>query len=161
MTAQTMDKTVETVKNQTEGMFKHATETFKSVMDAGIRFQQDAFKCMSEMMSRTDSCENLTTRIESVAADTINLVRKNAEQAQKAFDEGCKTGLEVIRKSFDTGNGHGSKDAMTYTRDVWQNAFDAMRNNLETASRTSAQCIENWSSFMSKTMTVAEKKAGK
>ncbi len=161
MTAQTMDKTVETVKNQTEGMFKHATETFKSAMDAGIRFQQDAFQCMSEMTSRTDSIENVTARLEGITSDSINLVRKNAEQAQKAFDEGCKNGLEVIRKTLDTGNGHGNKDAMSYTRDVWQNAFDAMRSNLETASRVSAQCIENCSSFMSKAMTVAEKKAGK
>ena len=157
MTAQT----VENVKNQTENMFKQATETFKSAMDAGLRFQQDAFKCMSEVMARGESFDDVKQRLETVAADSVNLIRKNAEQAQKAFDDGCKSGLDVIRKSFDSGNGHGPKDAVTYTRDVWQNAFDSMRCNLDTASRASAQCIENWSSFFGKSMSFSEKKAGK
>lgn len=157
MTAQT----VENVKNQTETMFKQATDTFKSAMDTGVRFQQDAFKCMSEVMARGESCDDVKHRLESVATDSVNLIRKNAEQAQKVFDEGCKSGLEVIKKTLDSGNGNGPKDAVTYTRDVWQNAFDSMRCNLDTASRASAQCIENWSSFFGKSMSFGEKKAAK
>ncbi|RIK62168.1 MAG: hypothetical protein DCC65_17895 [Planctomycetota bacterium] len=158
---QTVEKTVENVKNQTEGMFKQASETFKSAMDTGIRFQQDAFKCMSEYVGRGETFEDARCRMETVAADSINLIRKNAEQAQKAFDEGCKNGIELIRKAFDSGNGHGTKDMMTYARDVWQNAFDAMRGNIETASRTSTVCIENWSTFFTRSMNFGEKKAGK
>lgn len=158
---QTVEKTVENVKNQTEGMFKQANETFKSAMDTGVRFQQDAFKCMSEFVGRGETFEDARSRMENVASDSINLIRKNAEQAQKSFDDGCKNGLDVIRKAFDSGNGQGTKDLMTYTRDVWQNAFDAMRGNIETASRASTLCIENWSAFFTRNMNVCEKKAGK
>lgn len=154
-------QTVENVKNQTENMFKQATETFKSAMDTGLRFQQDAFKCMSEMMTRSEPFGDIRNRMDTVATDSVNLVRKNAEQAQKVFDEGCKTGLSVIHKALESGNGHGNKDFMVYTRDMWQNAFDAMRTNLDAASRASAACIENWSSFFSQAMTCGEKKGGK
>lgn len=158
---QTVEKTVENVKSQTETMFKQANETFKSAMDTSLRFQQDAFKCMSEVVGRGENLEDVRSRMENVAVDSINIIRKNAEQAQKAFDEGCKNGLDVIHKAFDSGNGSGNKDMMTYTRDVWQNAFDAMRGNIETASRASAACIENWSAFLTRSMSFGEKKAGK
>ncbi len=149
-------------KPETCDYFRQAADTFKSAMDSSIKFQQDAFKAVTDIFGRGESFEDCRGRIESVATDSLNLVRKNAEQSQKMFDEGCRSGLEVLRKGFsacETGNGHGNKDAIERTREVWQSAFDAMKTNLDTAAKTSAQTIENCSSFLTKTMAVGEKKA--
>ncbi len=155
-----------TTTNKTESceFFRQASDTFKSAMESGIKFQQDAFKAVSDVFNRGESAEDCQRRIETVATDSINLIRKNAEQSQKMFDEGCRTGLETIRKGFgacEMGNGHSNKDMMDRTREVWQTAFDAMKTNLDTAAKASAQTIENWSSFFTKTMAVGEKKAAK
>lgn len=152
--------------NKTESceFFRQASDTFKSAMESGIKFQQDAFKAVTDVIGHNESLEDCCHRIESVATDSINLIRKNAEQSQKMFDEGCRTGLETIRKGFnacESGNGHGNKDVMDRTREVWQTAFDAMKTNLDAAAKASAQTIENWSSFFTKTMSVGEKKAAK
>lgn len=152
--------------NKTEpcDFFRQAADTFKSAMESGIKFQQDAFKAVTDVYGQNESFEDGRHRIETVATDSINLIRKNSEQSQKMFDEGCRSGLETIRKSFgalECGNGHSNKDAIDRTREVWQSAFDAMKTNLDTAAKTSAQTIENWSAFLTKTMTVGEKKAAK
>ena len=158
MTQQTAPKT------ETGDYFRQATDTFKSAMDSGIKFHQDAFKAMNDAFGRGESMDDCRDRIETVATDSVNLIRKNAEQSQKLFDEGCRSGLEFIRKgfgAFENGNGHASKDAIERTREVWQSAFDAMKTNLDTAAKNSAQTIENWSAFFNKTMTAGEKKAAK
>jgi hypothetical protein len=146
----------------TPEFFKQAADGFKSAMDTGMKFQQDAFKGMTELVGRGENLDEIRNRMETFASDSLNLVRKNAEQAQRHFDEGCKTGLEVLRKSFAaTENGNSKRDVFTQTKDVWQSAFDAMRTTVEAAARTNAQAIENWSNFFNKTMTVVEKKAAK
>ena len=151
-------------KTETCDYFRQATDTFKSAMDSGIKFQQDAFKAVTDVFGRNESMDDCRGRIETVATDSMNLIRKNAEQSQKMFDEGCRSGLEFIRKgfgAFEGGNGHANKDAIERTREIWQSAFDTMKTNLDTAAKSSAQSIENWSAFFNKTMTAGEKKAAK
>ena len=106
---------VSTHKPETCDFFRQTADTFKSAMESGIKFQQDAFKAVTDVFGRGESQEDCRHRIETVATDSINLIRKNAEQSQKMFDEGCRSGLEVLRKGFsacETGNGHGNKDVL-------------------------------------------------
>lgn len=154
-----MTQTAEHNKTEMTDYFKTANDNFKSALDAGIQFQQDCFKNMTEMFGRGETTDDVRHRVETVATDTINLVRKNVEQSQRMFDDGCKSGVEMLKKSFEQfQNGNGKdKDAFTQTRDVWQNAVDAMRSNVETAARTTSQAIENWSSFFAKTVSFDKK----
>lgn len=149
----------DTTGKKTPDMFREASETFRTTMETGIKFQQDAFKAMTDFFTRGESFEDARKRMESVATDSIGVIRKNAEQAQRLFDEGCKSGMDVLRKALEETNGHGPKDLFTRTRDVWQSAFDAMRSNLEAAARTNTQAIECWSDFLGKVGTAGEKKA--
>jgi hypothetical protein len=157
-----MTQTVEHKNTESPEMFKQATECFRSAMDTGMKFQQDAFKSVTELFNRGEGFEDARCRFENFASDSLNLARKNAEQAQKFFDEGCKTGLEVIRKSFAaTENGNAKRDVVAQSKDVFQSAFDAMRTTVESAARMNAQAIENWSTFFTKSMNLCEKKAAK
>ncbi|MEK6643032.1 MAG: hypothetical protein AABZ08_03925 [Planctomycetota bacterium] len=157
-----MTPTAEHNKVETTEFFKQANDNFKSAFDTGMKFQNEALKTVTEMFGHGENFGDVKNRVETLASDSINLVRKNTEQTQRFFDEGCKSGLEMIRKTFAaTENGNNKNDAFTQTRDIWQCAFDAMRTNIETASRTNAQAIENWSSFFNKAMTISEKKAAK
>ena len=157
-----MTQTMEHPKTETPDFFKQAADSFKTAMDTGMKFQQDAMKNVTECFGKGETFEGSRERFETIAADSLNLVRKNSEQAQKFFDEGCKTGLEVIRKTFAaTENGNAKRDVFAQTRDIWQSAFDAMRTTVESAARTNAAAIENWSNFFGKSMTSCEKKAAK
>src|SRR5262245_41150318 len=119
-----MTQTAEHNRTETPEFFKQATDSFRSAMDTGMKFQQDAMKNVTEFFGKGENFETSRERVETFATDSLNLVRKNAEQAQKFFDEGCKTGLEVIRKTFAaTENGNAKRDMFAQTRDIWQNAF--------------------------------------
>jgi polyhydroxyalkanoate synthesis regulator phasin len=159
----TATQTTENTKNQTCDIFQQASETFKTAVENGVRFQQDAIRSMTDCVGRGETPEDMKHRIETITTDSLNLVRRNVEQSQKLFDEGCKTGLEMIKKNFsmfENGNGH-NKDFAAQTRDMWTNAFEAVRNTVDAAARTSVQSMENWSSFVTKTMAATEKKAAR
>jgi hypothetical protein len=156
----TATQTTENTKNATCDIFQQASETFKSAVETGVKFQQDAFRSMTDSVCKGENPEDMRQRFETVTTDSMNMVRRNVEQSQKLFDEGCKTGLEMIKKNFnmfENGNGH-NKDFVAQTRDMWTNAFDAVRSTMDAAARTSVQSIENWSNFVNKTMTPVEKK---
>lgn len=159
----TATQTSEQTKNPTCDIFHQASETFRTAIENGIKLQQDAFRTMTDSTGRGETPEEMKQRFETITTDSLNLVRKNVEQSQKLFDEGCKTGLEMIRKNFsalESGNGH-NHDLAAQTREMWTNAFEAVRSTVDAAARTSVQSIENWSTFFTKSMTPTEKKSAR
>ena len=113
---------------------------------------------MSKMFNCGTDCCDMNAKMESTTTEAINVVRKNAEQTQKAFDENCRTGLSTIRKSFDVVSAD-DKDMFTRAGDIWNCWFDAMRGNVDMTAKTTTQAIENWSDFMTKTMKNDARKA--
>ncbi|MCG8409177.1 MAG: hypothetical protein MI923_28570 [Phycisphaerales bacterium] len=155
-----VQQTAERTKKDGESMFNEATNTFNSAMEAGLNFQREAVKSMGDMFTCCGTMENTRGRVEAMATDSIDMVRKNAEQTQKFFDEGCRNGINMLRKTFEA-NKVEDKDVFAQTRDLWQSAFDAMRGNVEAAARTTTQTIENMSGFMTKCTQTNNKKSNK
>lgn len=156
----TATQTMDNGKAEAANMFRQANDNFKTALETGMRFQQDAFRSMTDVISRGESFEDVRDRVETLATDSINLIRKNAEQAQRLFDETCKTGIETIRKTFDAVDAPAgkNKDYFVAQRDLWNVAFDTMRSNVDMASKFSTQAIENWSNYFSKNPFFGEKK---
>jgi len=153
-------QTVETTKMATENMFQVAGDSFKTAMDAGLKFQKDAFDTMNKMFCCGDYCGDMTDKAQETTTEAVNFVRKSAEQTQKMFDENCRNGLATMRKSFDVMQAD-DKDMMTRASDIWSNAFDTMRGNVEATAKSATQAIENWSDFMTKSIKTGAKKAAK
>lgn len=153
-------QTAERTKTDSENMFSEASNTFKTAMEAGLNFQREAFKTVNDMFNCCGTMENSRDRFESMATASVDTVRRNAEQTQKFFDESCRNGIGMLRKTFDVSKVE-DKDVFAQTRDLWQGAFDAMRGNVEAAARATSQTIENCSNFMSKCTLTNGKKSEK
>jgi len=152
--------TAETRNVKGNDMFEQASDNFKAAMEAGVKFQQEAFKNMFNMFTGIDNIDDVRKRIESVATDSIEMIRKNAEQSEKLFDAGCKSGMDIMKKSFEmmkSGNGEPA-DLFEQSRGVWKTGFDAMRSNIENVAKANTQAIENWASFLDRAMKAADVK---
>lgn len=147
-----------TRKTKDADFFEQATDSFKAAMDAGLKFQQEAIRSMFGMVSGMDSTDDVRRRIEAVATESIEMIRKNAEQSEKLFDAGCKSGMEVMKKSFEMMKNGEREPAEVFeqSRGVWKTGFDAMRSNIENVARANTAAIENWASFLDKAMKAAE-----
>lgn len=146
-----MAQATETNKAIPENMFQMAGDSFKTAMDAGLKFQKDAIDTMSKVFTCGNVCGEMPERVEETTAEAVNFVRKNAEQTQKMFDENCRNGLATLRKSFDVMRDE-NKDLFTRASDIWGCAFDTMRGNVELTAKTATQTIESWSDFMTKSV---------
>ncbi len=155
MAAPTMDnKTVNT--NGTENMFKNMNDNVRTAFDNGVKFQQETLKSVTSMFNCCEGTEDARGKFETIANDTINMVRKNAEQTQKNFDETCKNGMNMIKKSCETMK--ADKDLFAQTRDMWSTMFDMMKTNVDMFTKTTTATIENVSEFVSKTIETGAKK---
>lgn len=153
-------QTVENKNNNHEHMFKNNGDMFKSAMDMGVRFQQDAFKYMTGTCDTGCSMDSFRNRAEGVAMDSFNWVRKNAEMTQKMVDDTCRHGMDMVRKTAEISR-NDNMDFFARAREFNQNMIDTARANMDIFSKMTTQAMETCADFMHKTMTTTEKKAGK
>jgi hypothetical protein len=150
--------TAQNVANRTVDMFEQATESFRATMDAGLKFQQDAMRSMFGAFSGTERMDDVRRRIESITNDSIGLIRKNVEQTQKLFDQNCRTGMDMMNRTFEAIRPNtGNADAVEQCRSAWKNGFDAMCSGIDAVAKTNVQVVENVASFLDRSLTMAEK----
>jgi len=153
-----MAQTTQTKTDGTKDMFDNANDSFRSAIDAGMKFQRDTFDMMTKAFNFGGfNCGDVNERVEENTTEAVNMVRKNAEQTQKAFDETCKSGLGMIRKNFDLMKTE-DKDLVSRATDMWTAGFDALKANVDTTAKTATQVMETYSEFVNKSAT---KKADK
>lgn len=144
--------------NSATNVFEQAADSFKTTMDASLKLQQDAFKNMMGCFTGFDRFDDVRQRIESVTNETVGMIRKNAERTQKLFDEQCRTGTEMMTKSFDsmkgakTQNGNVSEQC----RSAWKTGFEAMCSGIDAMAKANVQVVENWASLFDKTIATCE-----
>ena len=160
MVTQTTDKTAEKTKACCEDVLKNANESFKTAMETTLKCQQDAFRTMTAMFIPGDAPRDTFKGIETMTTDTIDLMRKNAEQSQKTFDEACRHGIDTFHKTFDTGHA-GDKDVFARAQVLCHSAADTMRGNVELVAKSTTKAIENWSDFIGKSLQTVEKGSDK
>ena len=156
-----MAQTTQTKTENTQDMFENANNSFRSAIDAGMKFQRDTFDMMTKAFNFGGfNFGDVNERVEENTTEAVNMVRKNAEQTQKAFDESCKNGLGMIRKNFDMMKNE-DKDMVARATDMWTAGFDALKSNVDTTAKTATQVMETYSEFVNKSATNMTKKAGK
>lgn len=159
MANQTMDNKMNNtnVNNINNDMFKAMNDNFRSAFDNSVKFQQETMKAVTNMFTNCDTMDDCKGKFETMANDTVSMVRKNAEQTQKAFDESCKSGINMMKKTFDTAKAD-NKDMFAQTRDMFSGMFDMMKTNMEMFTKTTTATIENVSEFVTKTMDMKKTK---
>jgi hypothetical protein len=127
--------------------YRAATDTIRSAFETGVRFQQDAVKSISDF-AKVESVEDFNKKTQEVAVESINMIRKNAEQAQEMIDENCKAGIDMLKKSFNMFDTNAkNRDSFAQTREIWNSAFTTMKTNVDAAARMGTQAIESWTNM--------------
>jgi hypothetical protein len=153
---------METARMETENMFKTMSDSFKTMLDNSMRFQQDVFKTMTGFVNSCETMDDCRGKIETVANDSIGMVKKNAETMTRTFEEASRNNMSMFRKTFDMSKVEPNKDMIAQASDFWHTALDTMRGNVEATAKSATQMIENFSDFVSKSNQVATtRKSGK
>ncbi len=155
-----VQQNTERTKQDTENMFKSVSDICMNAFESGMRFGQDAMKGFAGMFDVNGGRAPGIERIEHMAIDGVELIRKNAEQTQVFFDSACRNNMDMIRKTCEAGKVEET-DAFARARDAWQSAIDAMRGNVDAAAKTTSKAIEHFSDFVGKNIQPGIKKPAK
>lgn len=149
---------------QTTEMFnpyKVAIDTFQHGMETAVKFQKEAAETFMSATKCGTDVDSARERIQSLANESMDMIRQNAERTQKVFDDICRTGLDTFQRSVKamTSGQTKGEELMKDARTLWENTLDAMRATTDAMTRANTELVEGWTQFANKTFTAAEKRA--
>ena len=141
--------------------FQMASEAFQTNMETGLKFQKDAVDMFTSASERPAGMEEFRTRFQNFANESIEVIRDNAEQSGKLFEQSCRNSVDLVQKNIDRigKEDHNGKDFFAQAQNAFQDTFDAMRNTSDAFAKTNTRMLENFSRFVNQTISTPVKKA--
>jgi len=141
--------------------FQTASEAFQTTMETGLKFQKDAVDMFGNASDRGTGMEDFRTRFQDFANESIEVIRDNAEQSGKLFEQSCRSSADLVQKNMDRigKDDSNGKDFFAQAQHSFQDTFDAMRNTSDAFAKTNTRMLENFSKFVNQTMSTPVKKA--
>ncbi len=140
-------------------MFNQATESFNRTMSTGLEFQQQAGKFWGDVFEK--SFDQVRTHTEKVSKDFVPGAKKNVEQFHKMFDGQAQKSLDMLRKTFESGECCNVQDLSDQTVKMWQTSFDTVRSQVDAMAKMNVEMFESFSDMANKTFVDGQKCAAK
>lgn len=156
-----------TTTNFATDTFRQAAETFNKAFQAGLKFQEDAFRTFSENATRaTDEFRN---RVERIADEMTPTTKKNVDRFTKLFDDNTQRASAFFRSALDANPFvapvHNPTEMMDRTMSFWKSAFETTRESFEALNKTTqdawtsiAQCCKTGECCQAPTAETASRK---
>jgi hypothetical protein len=126
-------------------VFKQATETFNHTLRTGVEFQEQAAKFWKDNFDKGfDQFRTQFEQVERMSKDAIPTSKHNLERFHQIFDEQAKVSIDMLRKSFETGENFNAQDVFDQTMRLWRNSFDTIRNNVDAMAKTNVEMLESF-----------------
>lgn len=135
--------------------FAWAFDCMNSAVEAGVKFQQDAFKTMSETFNKSVAGDqpfaNVRQRFETATRDGLAAAKVQVETGCKLVEETAKNGFNLMNHVVETVAGKAAdRNPMQNASAVWQQTIETVKNNTQAVSRAQAATVDNMTSLMNR-----------
>jgi hypothetical protein len=147
------------MKDTFDNFFKQATEAMQNSVETSVRWTEEMTRFWTQPMMGSQTMDNTLRRNEQIATEMIGLFQKNTAEGQKCVDAQCRTGMELTRKAFDAVAVEDAGELRDKSMHFMTDTVDAMRKTAEIGMNSGIQIFENWTAFLTRTMSPPERKA--
>ncbi len=132
------------------GLFDQAIETFETAVKTGVKVQEEATKCCTDMVSEWGTPQQWQEKAQQFMVELIPAAQQNVDQAVASMNDNAKTSMELLKKSMETFQGESFDDMQGKTRELYEAMLEAMRKNAQTMVQTNTRILESFSELAKK-----------
>jgi len=136
-------------------LFGQAIETFESAVRTGVKMQEEYTRWFTDMLSELGSPQEWQQKSQTIINESIQMAQKNFDEAIRVMNQNTKTGLELMQRAFEARQASSTSDAQNRTREIWETALGALRNNTEAVVQANSRMLETWTELAKRFRTSA------
>lgn len=142
-----------------QDLFDQALETFGGALRAGVKFQEDMTHWWNDAMGQFGSVQEWQKKSCAVLTDAIPTAQKSADEFMKVVDQNYRCGMDLLKRTLETGRCESTAEAQAKTQDIWEQAMGAMRSNAQAMAQANVRSMESWAEFFKKSFDMNMREA--
>ena len=104
----------------------------------------------AEMMGGSNSIQDWQKRAQAMVVEAIPTAQKTAEEYVHAMDQAYRSGLDLLRKAFESGEFRSIEDLQVRIQSLWENTLGALRTNTQAFIQANTRAMESWAELVRK-----------
>lgn len=128
--------------------FHKSAEAMDAALKTSAKFQEETMQWWAEMMGGSSSIQDWQKRAQAIATEAIPTAQRSAEEYMRAMDQTYRTGLDLLRKAFESGEFRSVEDMQGKIQSLWENTLGAMRTNTQAFIQANAKALESWAELV-------------
>jgi hypothetical protein len=128
--------------------FHKAAEALDASLKTSSKFQEETMQWWAEMMGGSNSIQDWQKRAQAMAIEAIPTAQKSAEEYLRAMDQTYRTGLDLLRKAFESGEFRSVEDLQSKVQGLWENTLGALRTNTQAFIQANTKAMESWAELV-------------
>lgn len=131
-------------------LFSQAIETFETAIRTGVKMQEEYARWFTHMLGDVGSPQQWQSKGQTIIGESMQMAQKNFDEAIRMMNQNTKIGLELMQRAFETRQIGSTSDAQARTREIWETALGALRNNTEAVVQANSRMLETWAELAKK-----------
>lgn len=131
-------------------LFSQAIETFETAIRTGVKMQEEYARWFTHMLGDVGSPQQWQSKGQTIIGESMQMAQKNFDEAIRMMNENTRTGLELMQRAFEARQVSSTSDAQARTREIWETALGALRNNTEAVVQANSRMLETWAELAKK-----------
>ena len=154
------------MKSKTENpvldMLDQGLKNYEQALRTGLKVQEEAGKCWTELLSQAASPQDLQKHITSFSNDVIPATQKSMEAYLELLEQNSRASVDLIKKGMETALEAGYPDTQAKVVEFCETSLKSLKANTQAIVDINAKAIDSWMAFVKKaTAEVAQPKAEK
>jgi hypothetical protein len=129
-------------------LLDQAVETLGGAMRASVKLQEDVAQWWNDAFGQIGSVQEWQRKSNAVLTDAIPTAQKAADEYLRLLDQSYHSGLDLLKKAFDSGRSESMADRQARAQELWSSSLETVRNNTQAMAQANVRVMESWAEFL-------------
>lgn len=125
-------------------------EQWGNAMKVGVKMQEEAARWLADAFGQFGSAQEWQKRTRAVLADAIPTAQKSADEYLRLFDQGYRTGMDLVKKAVSTSRSDTAAEAQEKAQELLEQYMATLRTNAQAMAEANLHAMESWADFVRK-----------
>ena len=125
-------------------MFSQAAQMFQQALAAGIGFQQQSTKALTDIIGGFSSPQKWQEQAQTNMEQMMASAEKSMNDAIDLMTENSRTSLELLEKAFEARQEMLKGDGQARAQELWETALGSFVRNAEVIMQANNRMVESW-----------------
>ena len=137
-------------KTPASEMFDQALKNYEQTLKTGLRVQEEASRCWTNVLSKASSGHDWQKRVTTAANDLVGPTQKRLEEYLALIEKNNRTNVDLLKKATEACQVRTPSESPVKWLDFVEASVAALQANVQSVTQLNSKMVDSLVAFVKK-----------